>query len=208
MNERIIVTPYKLSDYEDLIQIQKEAFPPPFPEDLWWSKAQIKAHVNTFAEGALLAKLNGEPAGSATSLIMTYDGSHHTWEEISDNGFIQTTHEPDGDTLYGIDVCVRPVFRGKGVAKALYDARKQLVKQLGLRRYVAGCRIPGYHHYADTLDVETYVNNVKHGHIHDLVLTFMLRQGLNPLQILPDYVADEESKNYAVLVEWKNPTLR
>ncbi|MCR6098621.1 GNAT family N-acetyltransferase [Salipaludibacillus agaradhaerens] len=207
MNEHLVVTPYKMSDYKDLLQIQKEAFPPPFPEELWWSKAHINAHVNTFAEGALLAKLNGEPAGSATSLITTYDGSPHTWEEISDNGYIQSSHKPNGDTLYGIDLCVRPAFRGKGVAKALYDARKQLVTQLGLTRYVAGCRIPGYHRYSNTLDVESYVNNVEQGLIHDLVLTFMLRQGLKPLQILPHYVEDEESKNYAVLVEWKNPAL-
>ncbi|NEU30472.1 GNAT family N-acetyltransferase [bacterium LRH843] len=204
---KLQIRTYTMNDFEQLLDIQREAFPPPFPEELWWAKDQIESHVLTFPEGALLASMDGVIVGSATSMLMNYDGKPHTWEEIADHGYIKRSHQPNGDSLYGIDICVRPSYRGKGVARALYEARKQIVRDLGLTRYLAGCRIPNYHQYADRLHVTEYVEAVKKGDITDLVLSFMLKQGLTPLQILPNYVEDEESLHYAVLVEWKNTSV-
>ena len=201
----LIVRPYTTDDYEQLLDVQKEAFPPPFPEELWWQPEQIAAHVRTFPDGAMAAVWDGTIVGSATSLIVKYTGAGHTWEEVSDRGFIRGSHEPDGDSLYGIDVCVRPAFRGKGVAQALYQARKDLVVRLGLKRFVAGCRIPGFLAYADRMSCEQYVSEVEEGLIRDTVLSFMLRQGMRPLQILDRYLEDDESMHKAVLVEWANP---
>ncbi|SDZ66829.1 Acetyltransferase (GNAT) family protein [Evansella caseinilytica] len=207
MPANITVRSYTPDDFDKLMTIQREAFPPPFPEALWWNKEQITAHAATFREGAMYAEADGEPAGSATSLLVHFDGEAHTWEEVADNGYIRRSHRPDGDTLYGIDLCVRPKFRGRGIAHALYDARKQLVIDLRLKRYVAGCRIPNFHKHAGQMSVETYVDKVVDGEINDLVLSFMLRQGLVVKQIMPHYLDDDESLDYAVIVEWKNPRL-
>lgn len=204
----VTVRPYTLKDFDGLIDIQREAFPPPFPEGLWWNREQIAAHIDNFPEGAMLAEWNGKIVGSATSLIIHYDGSPHTWAEVADEGYIGGSHDPDGDSLYGIDVCVRPSFRGKGIAKALYAARKKLVMRLGLKRFVAGCRIPGFHRYAHDMNADEYVRRVTNEEIYDMVLSFMIKQGLTPLQILDHYVEDEESLNKAVLVEWRNPIVK
>lgn len=204
----ILVRPYLVNDYEALLQIQREAFPPPFPEELLWSREQIQAHVDTFSAGAMIAEVDGVVAGSATSLIIQYTGEPHTWAEVADNGLIRQSHQPDGDSLYGIDLCVRPAFRGQGVAQALYQARKNLVKQLELKRFIAGCRVPGYHLVKEECSIEEYVQAVVDGLRKDQVLSFMMKQGLQPLQILTQYLDDEESCNYAVLVEWKNPNLK
>lgn len=201
----VTVRPYTLDDYEALLDVQREAFPPPFPEELWWKREQIAAHVETFPEGAMVAVCDGVIAGSATSLLIAHTGKPHTWEEVSDNGYIRRTHNPAGDSLYGIDLCVRPSFRSRGIAKALYEARKDLVVRSGHTRFLAGCRIPGYHLLAHSMSAEQYVNRVVSGECKDLVLSFMLRQGLRPLQVLNDYLEDEESLHKAVLVEWKNP---
>lgn len=203
----ITVRLYTADDYDSLLLIQREAFPPPFPEDLWWSREQIVSHVETYPEGAMIALSDGEPAGSATSLLVTYTGKPHTWEEVSDRGFMRGSHEPNGDSLYGIDLCVRPSFRGRGIAQALYEARKQLVARSGLVRFMAGCRIPGYGAFADQMDAEEYVRQVASGTRRDLVLSFMLKQGMRPLQVLNGYLDDEESNHKAVLVEWPNPHL-
>lgn len=203
----ITVRHYTADDYDSLLLIQREAFPPPFPEDLWWSREQIVSHVETYPEGAMIAICDGEPAGSATSLRVTYTGKPHTWEEVSDRGFIRESHEPNGDSLYGIDLCVRPSFRGRGIAQALYEARKQLVARSGLVRFMAGCRIPGYGAIANQMDAEEYVRQVASGTRSDLVLSFMLKQGMRPLQVLDGYLDDEESNHKAVLVEWPNPHL-
>lgn len=208
MSDDIIVRTYTMNDFDDLLTIQKESFPPPFPEDLWWKQDHIKAHTEIFPQGGLIAWVGNEPAGSATSLITNLDGSDHTWEEIADDGYIRKTHDPDGDTLYGIDVCVRPKYRGFGVAKALYDERKALVERLGLKRYVAGCRIPDFHHAPKDMRAEEYVAEVQSGKRKDQVLTFMLKQGLTVIQIIPEYLEDDESRNCGVLVEWQNRNLR
>lgn len=199
------VRPYTLADFDALLDVQREAFPPPFPEELWWKRDQIAAHVETFPQGAMLAEVDGVVAGSATSLLIRYDGQPHTWAEVADDGWIRGSHRSDGDSLYGIDVCVRPTFRGKGVAKALYQARLDLVQQLGLTRFLAGCRIPHFHQHADRMSAEQYVERVVSGELYDLVLSFMLKQGLRPLQVMDQYLEDEESLNKAVLVEWRNP---
>ncbi|MDQ0207105.1 GNAT family N-acetyltransferase [Alkalicoccobacillus murimartini] len=199
---KVTVRPYTIDDYDALLSIQKEAFPPPFPSDLWWLPEQIQSHVEIFPEGGLIVEVNGVPAGSATSLLVQFDGSNHTWEEVSDSGYIRRSHQPDGDSLYGIDLCVRPSMRGQGIAQALYEARKQTVRNLNLTRFIAACRIPGYHHHAEQQTVQDYVHAVQAGTLKDQVLCFMLKQGLTPLSILPNYVDDEESLNYAVLVEW------
>ncbi len=201
----IIVRPYTLEDLDGLLQVQREAFPPPFPAELLWSKDQIAAHIETFPQGAMVAIYDNEIAGSATSLLITYTGEPHTWEEVADHGYIRGSHEPDGDSLYGIDLCVRPSFRGKGIAHALYEARKQLVMQAGLLRFIASCRIPGYHTVADQMSAEHYVQLVQEGKLKDLVLTFMLKQGMLPVQVLDHYLDDAESCHKAVLLHWNNP---
>lgn len=202
------IRPYTLDDYEQLLDVQREAFPPPFPEELWWSREQIASHVRAFPQGAMAADVNGTIVGSATSLIVRYDGKPHTWEQVADRGYIAASHVPDGDSLYGIDVCVRPSARGLGIAGRLYEARKELVVRLGLQRFLAGCRIPGYHQHADRLSAEQYMMAVARGELKDQVLSFMLKQGLTPLEALADYLEDEESLNYAVLVEWSNPRMQ
>lgn len=201
------VRPYTPADFDPLLRVQQEAFPPPFPEELLWRQEQIEAHTNTYPEGAMVALCGGEIAGSATSLIISYTGSPHTWEEVSDNGYIRRSHEPDGDSLYGIDLCVRPSFRGKGIAHALYEARKQLVIRSGLKRFIAGCRIPGYCDVSAQMSAADYVRLVTAGERYDQVLSFMLKQGMRPLQVLDGYLEDEQSCDKAVLVEWLNPNL-
>lgn len=205
MSTAVHIRPYTVDDFEQLLDVQREAFPPPFPAELWWKKAQIAAHASVYPEGAMVALCDGQIVGSATSLIVSFNGKPHTWAEVSDNGYIRGSHDPAGDSLYGIDLCVRPSYRSRGIASALYEARKQLVVRSGLKRFLAGCRIPSYSRYADRASAAEYVRLVADGTCSDLVLSFMLRQDLQPIQVLDDYVEDEESLNKAVLVQWTNP---
>ncbi len=100
---------YTEDDFEQLIAIQRESFPPPFPPELWWNKAQLHNHVTIFPEGALCAEIDGTIIGSITGLIVQFDPlhPHHTWEEITNNGYIHN-HNPNGNTLYVVDICVAP----------------------------------------------------------------------------------------------------
>jgi GNAT superfamily N-acetyltransferase len=209
MHAGISIRPYTNADLPGLTTIQRECFPPPFPPELWWQPAQIASHVALFPAGALCAvTADGALVASATTLIVRDDPTHpeHTWAEISAHGWI-TTHDPTGDVLYGIDVAVRPAWRGQGVARALYAARYALAERLGLRAFRCGSRLSGYHLHAATHSIQAYVAAVLAGALTDPVVTPQLRAGMRAVRILPGYLDDAESHAYALLMEWPNPAL-
>ncbi|MEM1501849.1 GNAT family N-acetyltransferase [Domibacillus sp. 8LH] len=202
---KAILRNYTKQDFNGLLDVQKAAFPPPFPPELWWNTEQLQNHVDLFPEGALCVEIEGEIAGSMTALIIQYEpGDTHSWEKVTDNGYIRN-HNPDGNTLYVVDICVKPAFRKLGLAKKMVEAMYQTVVHLNLERLLGGGRMPGYHLYADTLTPEQYLQKVISGEIYDTVVTFLMRAGRVPVGVLRDYLDDEESKNCAALMEWKNP---
>ena len=202
----VVVRNYTQADFRGLIQIQSECFPPPFPSDLWWDEEQLTNHVTLFPEGAMCIEVGGELAGSMTGLIVDFDPNNpkHTWEEITDNGYIRN-HDPNGNTLYIVDIAVRPSFRKFGLGKLMMQAMYHTVIKLGLDRLLGGGRMPGYHKVADRLTPEEYIREVTEGKRKDPVITFLLRCGRTPLAVVENYLEDAESLNYGTLMEWKNP---
>lgn len=204
-----IIRNYTKHDFAGLIALQKESFPPPYPEELLWNETQLTAHVDHFPAGALCVETGGRIVGSMTGLIIRLDdyGHHHNWESITDNGYIRN-HDPEGDTLYIADVCVTPEYRKAGIGKWLMQSMYETVVYLGLKRLLGGGRMPGYHRYADEMTAKQYLENVVLGQIKDPVITFLLRCGRMPIGVAANYLDDEESCNYAALMEWNNPFLQ
>ena len=204
-----LIRNYNETDFGELIHIQKECFPPPFPEELWWNKEQLNNHITLFPEGALCIEVDGKLAGSMTTLLVDYhlNDPNHTWEEITNNGYIQT-HNPNGNTLYVVDISVRPLFRKLGLGKWLMQSMYEIVIQNQLERLLGGSRMPGYHQYKKEMTAEQYVHFVINGDIKDPVISFLLRCGRTPVKVVPNYLQDEESCHYGVLMEWKNPFIQ
>lgn len=65
--------------------------------------------------------------------------------------------------------------------------------------------MPGYHKKESELMPEQYLEAVVKGELKDPVITFLLRCGRTPVQVVANYLEDEESNNYGTLMEWKNP---
>lgn len=205
---KAVIRNYTTSDFFELIQIQAESFPPPFPSELWWNQEQLTNHVTLFPQGAICVEVDGVLAGSMTALLVSFDPTHpeHKWEEVTDSGYIRS-HDPNGDTLYIVDICIRPTHRKLGLGQLMMQAMYELVVQQGLTRLLGGGRMPGYGRYADSWTPEQYLHHVVTGEVKDPVITFLMRCGRTPVQIVADYLEDVESHNYAVLMEWKNPFL-
>lgn len=203
-----VIRNYTGNDFQALIQVQKESFPPPFPPDLWWREEQLKEHIDRFPEGALCVEAEGEVVGSITGLVIDFDPSEpeHTWSDITDDGFIRN-HNQDGNAIYIVDICVKPAFRQLGLGKWLMQSMYEVVVHERLERLLGGARMPFYHKYRNEMSAEEYLNRVMEGEIGDPVVTFLLHCGRTPVQVLPNYIEDEESCNYAALMEWKNPFL-
>jgi ribosomal protein S18 acetylase RimI-like enzyme len=204
--EKIAIRTYTEQDFSGLIDIQRACFPPPFPEELWWSREQLGEHVARFPAGALCAEAGGRLIGSMTGLIVNMNdyGHQHSWETITDSGYIRN-HNPAGDTLYVVDICVLPEYRKAGIGKWLMQSMYETVVHLGLARLLGGGRMPGYSAYADQVTPEAYVEHVLSGKRQDPVLTFLLRCGRMPVGVARNYLEDEQSRNCAAIMEWKNP---
>lgn len=203
-----IIRRYTPNDFDSLIEVQRESFPAPYPEELWWNKSQLTEHVNRFPEGALCAEVNGTIVGSMTGLIINpteYEHSHN-WETITDHGYIRN-HNASGDTLYVADICVIPAYRKAGIGKWLLQTMYETVVELGLLRLLGAGRMPGYHRHAAEMTPEQYLEFVMNGTYKDPVINFLLRCGRSPVAIVKHYLDDEESAHNAVLMEWRNPFL-
>ncbi|MBS4207097.1 GNAT family N-acetyltransferase [Bacillus sp. FJAT-50079] len=204
----VIIRNYNADDFEGMIELQAECFPPPFPSELWWNEKQLQNHVSLFPEGAICVESDGELVGSMTALRVQFDpkNPHHTWEEMTDNGYIRN-HDPKGNTLYVVDICISPRYRKLKLGQQMMQAMYQTVVALKLERLVGGGRMPGYHRYADRMTAKQYSQAVITGEVVDPVVTFLLRCGRMPLALIENYLDDAESHNYALLMEWKNPFL-
>jgi ribosomal protein S18 acetylase RimI-like enzyme len=202
---KAIIRNYTEDDFDQLIQVQMESFPPPFPSELWWNKEQLNNHMNYFPEGALCVEIDSVICGSITGLIIDYTpGDLHTWEETTSSGYI-TNHNPKGNALYIVDICIKPSHRKYGLGKWLMQSMYETVVKLNLDRLLGGGRLPGYHLHSSTMNIDTYVSNILSGELYDPVITFLLKCGRTPVAAIPNYLEDEESHHYGLLMEWKNP---
>jgi len=193
-----------IDDYQELKRTMIEAYTS-MPGS-YWRESQIESLIDRFPEGQVVIKVNGQIAGCALSIIVNYDQIErkHTYQEITAN-YTFKTHTEDGDLLYGIDVFIKPEFRGLRLGRRLYDYRKELCERLNLRGVAFGGRIPNYHKYADKLSPKEYIAKVRKKEIQDPVLNFQISNDFHPSRILKNYlVGDDASNEYAVLLEWDN----
>lgn len=174
--------------------------------DAYWKEHHIKTLLEKFPEGQVVVKVNGQIAGCALSIVVNYNeyDKSHTYRDITDN-YTFNSHDSDGDVLYGIDVFIKPDYRGLRLGRRLYDYRKELCEKLNLRGIAFGGRIPNYHKYADKITPKEYIEKVKRKEIHDPVLNFQISNDFHPSRVIKGYMeGDEASNEYAVLLEWDN----
>ncbi|WP_372792657.1 GNAT family N-acetyltransferase [Lutibacter sp.] len=202
--ENIELAFLKIEDYQELKKAMIESYTN-MPGS-YWKEKQIETLINKFPEGQVIIKINNQIAGCALSLILDYNSfdDHHSYKEITGN-YTFSTHTPDGDVLYGIDVFIKPEYRGLRLGRRMYDYRKELCERLNLRGVAFGGRIPNYYKYSDKLTPKEYITKVRDKEIHDPVLNFQVSNDFHPTRVLKNYLeGDDESNGYAVLLEWDN----
>jgi len=202
--ENIELKYLSFDDYKELKQAMIEAYTN--MPNAYWKEHHIKSLIKRFPEGQVVVKVNDEIAGCALSIIIKNSNfeDHHTYKEITGN-YTFETHSPEGDILYGIDVFIKPEYRGLRLGRRLYDYRKDLCERMNLKGIAFGGRIPNYHQYADSLSPKQYIDLVRQKEINDPVLNFQISNDFHPAKILKGYLeGDEASQEYAVLLEWDN----
>lgn len=212
MNQKlkIKIRKAKLEDIPEILKIEKLAW----REEKAATQEMFKSRIDTFSEGALVAIADGKIVGVVATEIVNYNESEmKNWYEITDNGYIAKTHNPKGDTLYGVDLSVDPDYQNKGIGKKLMEAVGRLAIKYNLKQGILGGRIPNYHKFADKMSVEEYIKIEKEANEEGIPLDpeilFWRKEywnvGLKIVKVIPNYFKDPESLNYGVLLIWKNP---
>jgi len=192
------------ADIAGVVALQRDCFPPPFPEDLLWQAEHIARHLEIFPEGQWVAEQGGRIVASCTNLILSEANwqAHLDWETTVGGHFLRA-HAPGGTTLYGVDLSVAPASRGLGIGRRLYQARFDLVRTMGLARYGTDVRMPDYLAQAAGRTPHDYAHAVAEGILTDRTLTPLLRMGTQWKGVIENHMDDEESGHAAAILEWQ-----
>jgi GNAT superfamily N-acetyltransferase len=197
-----VLRPRQVEDIPAVVELMKRVYVQPHGPEAVWPAETLLEHARHFPEGQFsIFTRQGRLIADSTAMMVSSQKAlnPHRWSEITGKGTL-ATHDPDGDAFYGVDLAVDPDFRGMGLARQLYSARIALALRRGCRRFVAGARIPGYHHATDLLEPEGYLKLVERKLIFDPTLSTQLRLGFTVRGLLPDYITDPESRNFAALI--------
>jgi predicted amidohydrolase len=189
-------------DYPQVAQLMEEVY-----ADIGgaWSESSLQALIKEFPEGQIAIEDNGKIVAVALTVKCSYErfSRSHTYDDlIGRRNRIQ--HDQEGDALYGMDVFVSKHYRGLRLGRRLYDARKELCRNLNLRAILAGGRIIKYHEHAEMTPSE-YIEAVRSREVHDPILSFQLANDFEVKRLMKGYLPeDKKSLGYATLLEWNN----
>src|SRR5215213_299860 len=116
-----------------LAEHQRICFPTLAPEE-WMTEEHFASHLRLFPEGQHVALDGTRVIGQSSTFRISGARAlnQHQYMDILGQSYF-TNHDPNGEWLYGADMSVHPDYRGRKISKMLYDARKELVRRLGLR---------------------------------------------------------------------------
>lgn len=201
---KIVIRTSEEKDIEDLIKLCKKVYPDMQP----YTPAMVLAQITNFPDGQFLAEFEGEIIGFCSTFIIDEEAAlmKHTWKEITGGGYA-SRHNPKGDLLYGMEVCVDPEFRGLRIGQRLYSQRKRLCEKLKLKGIVFGARMAELNKKIKKYKTaEAYLKAIKEKKARDSTISFQIRNGFEPIGILEDYLpTDKDSHGYAVHMIWHNP---
>ncbi len=204
---RLQVRPATRADIPDIVALSERVY----AAEGGYSPEMLSGQLARFPQGQFVALLEDAVVGYCATFRIDEEiaMARHRWVEISGGGYA-SRHDPDGDWLYGMEVCVDSRHRGLRIGRRLYEQRKRLCSALGLKGIVFGGRLAGFSRRARRYDndVEASVEAVQAGRAHDRALSFQLRNGFELIGLLPDYLpSDRESRGYAAHLVWRNPKL-
>jgi GNAT superfamily N-acetyltransferase len=171
-----------------------------------WPEHTLAHLIKEFPEGQIGIVDEGKLVGIALSIQVNYArfSNPHTYDDLVLRDE-RIWHNPNGNSLYGLDVFIDPAYRGYRLGRRLYEARKDLCRSKNLRAILAGGRIPNYHKYAEQYTPAEYIERVDRKEIYDPILSFQLANGFQVKRLLHKYLPeDEQSRGYATLLEWNN----
>lgn len=205
-----IFTP-NLSHLAHLIEVEKLAWNTR-GKDLEASAEKIQARLDSFPNGITLATVNHQPAGSQYSFRFHWDGDKEkltSWDEATNYGWINKSHQSTGHTGFLVGVGVIPEFRNQltkhnqtnlwpndhKISELLIAFTLEKLFNAGVTAVIANARTPWYHKQPQ-LSIQKYCQLQRaDGKPYDPVLRFHLRMGAQILKPVTFALDDAESLN-------------
>lgn len=186
-----------------VVALQESCFPPPFDPELLWKANHLRRHLELFPDGQFVALLGSDVVASCSNTLISEDNwqAHKSWDETV-GGYFLENFDPAGSTVYGLDISVHPDHRRQGIARALYEARFDVVRRRATR-YGTACRLPDFVNSNFQTPV-SFAKAVEAGEVEDRTLTPLLKMGLTMTDVLENYMDDIESGHAAALLEWQS----
>ncbi len=219
MRRKIRIRQARVGDIDAILLVEKKAW----PENLRASREMYESRLGTFPQGTLVAGMQGKIEGVIVVQIVNFRSVSDvcSWNKATDYGYIRKSHDPQGNTLYGVNLSVSPQTQSR-VAVALLEAVDKLAIKLDFKQIVLGGRIPRFarylKHYCQKNGISVisdeerdkiadhYIRaTTRKGHPLDPEINFYQKVGTKIIKLLLNYFKDPESLNYGVLLIWLNP---
>ncbi len=177
---------------------------PTLEDSLRFKSAHYRKHIELFPEGQFVAldpRHEGKVVGMTSTIRMHFDFGHveHRFSDVIQGGWL-TSHDPDGDWLYGADIGTHPDYRRRGIARGLYAARHFIVRTLGLKGQVTVGMLRGYGERKGEMAAQDYYDSLLRGERSDPTISAQMSVGFEPRGLLPQYLNDPVCDNYGVLL--------
>ncbi len=164
---------------------------------------QFENHIRLFPRGQFVAvddARGGRVIGATGGFLTDVETvKTHNFYDMTSQGWF-SRHDPAGRYYHGATMTVHPDYRGLGIARMFYDARKRMCAELGLAGQVICGMIPGFARFKPYMDAAAYVRHVQAGLLFDATLTVQLRNGFSVIGLLRDYFQDPPSDGWAALL--------
>jgi len=189
--------------YAGLEELQKIVFPTLAHEERFRAEHYAR-HVELFPDGQMCVvdrSRGSRLVGMTSTIRYDFDFAHpdHTFAEIIQGGWL-TSHQPAGRWLYGADVGTHPDYRGRGIARALYAARHDVVRRLGLAGQVTVGMPSGYGAVKHTISAQAYYDELVAGTRSDPTISAQRKIGFEPRGLIAGYIEDPVCDRYGVVL--------
>lgn len=191
----LVVKSTRAEHADQLQKLQDVCFPTLAVEQRFRAPHYLK-HIEIFPDGQFVVLDGTRVVGMTSTVRLDFDFDHpgHNFDDIIQGGWL-TSHQPAGSWLYGADIGTDPEYRRRGIAKALYQARHDTVRKLGLKGQVTVGMLPGYAKVKDRMSIREYYDGVAAGKLNDPTVSAQMAVGFEPRGLMQNYLDDPVCDN-------------
>ena len=185
-----------------LEELQRIVFPT-LAADQRFRAPHYRRHVELFSDGqfCVLDERTGQVVGMTSTIRLDFDFEHpaHTFADVIQGGWL-TSHQAAGRWLYGADIGTHPAYRRRGIARALYASRHEVVQRLGLQGQVTVGMPSGYGAVKHLMSADAYYAELVAGVRDDPTISAQRKLGFELRGLLPSYIDDPVCDHYGIVL--------